>query len=64
MEKLKHGKVPNMANIPEGVDVVGKPLVSSAGQLENRKKRQRDEDGDEEKAAKQAKPNVSDPSSG
>lgn len=57
MDKLKHGKLPDMAKIPEGVDIVGKPITSSGSQAENKKKRQR-EDEDEEKSAKQSKPNV------
>lgn len=57
MEKLKHGKLPNMANIPDGVDIVGKPIASASAQPDNKKKRSRDDDEEEGKAAKQAKPN-------
>lgn len=57
MDKLKNGQHPDLALIPDGVAVVGKPLASSQpGARSGDKGSKRERDGDEEeKPAKLAK---------
>jgi len=61
MERVAQGRLPNLAAIPEGVSVVGKPLPTTQGSHDRSdknksdKKRPREDDENDGKPAKQAK---------
>ena len=62
MERLAAGKLPNLAAIPEGVAVVGKPLPTTQGSHDrsdknkgDKKRAREDDENGDGKPAKQAK---------
>lgn len=61
MERAKHGQLPSLAKIPDGVAIVGsRPEVKNLKAGENKKKRSR-EDDDEEREGKEARTDEPEP---
>ena len=59
MSKIKNGETPDLATIPTGTAVVGKPPIVNRNQPARDHKRSRDDDGDDRGNAKWAKTEVS-----